>query len=221
MDINSNSIGDLVVHQLKSYWIDINERDIRESVPDALHLIDEGFKNIKSPRFQVNGRSFFDPLMSIHWMIFLYRLSNVLYKTDKERSSADQVYYLNKILHAIDWFYAVDLPIHFLCEHPIGSVLGRASYGDYFLIYQGTTVGGSIKNDVVYYPVFDDNVILFANSSVLGKSHVGSNVIISAGTKIVNQIIPPNTLVFGESPNLVVKQKDERTMKMKIEQYWR
>ncbi len=54
-------------------------------------------------------------------------------------------------MHSVDWFYAVDLPVHFLCEHPLGSVLGKASYGDYFLIYQGTTVGGSIKGDIIYY----------------------------------------------------------------------
>lgn len=124
-------------------------------------------------------------------------------------------------MHSIDWFYAIELPIHFLCEHPLGSVLGKASYGDYLLIYQGTTVGGSIKAAVLHYPVFDGNVIMFANSSVLGKSHVGSNVILSAWTKIVNQNVPSNSVVFGESPNLIVRVRDENAMKMKIEEYWR
>lgn len=217
---SSHLISNLVIHQLKAYWTDINETDIRSTVPEALRLMDEDFKGINSPRFQVDGISKFNPLMSVHWMIFLYRLSNILYRNGG-CSAADQVYYLNKIMHSIDWFYAIELPIHFLCEHPLGSVLGKASYGDYLLIYQGTTVGGSIKDSELHYPLFDGNTIMFANSSVLGKSHVGSNVILSAGTKVVNQDVPSNSVVFGESPNLIVKVRDENTMKLKIEEYWR
>ena len=124
-------------------------------------------------------------------------------------------------MHSIDWYYAIELPIHFLCEHPLGSVLGKASYGDYLLIYQGTTVGGSIKGNILYYPEFDGNTIMFANSSVLGKSHIGNNVILSAGAKVVNQDVPSNSIVFGESPNLIIKEKDEHAIKLKIEEYWR
>ena len=120
-------------------------------------------------------------------------------------------------MHSIDWFYAIELPIHFLCEHPLGS----ASYGDYLLIYQGTTVGGSIKDSKLHYPVFDGNTIMLTNSSVLGKSHVGSNAILSAGTKVVNQDILSNSVVFGESPNLIIKTRDEKAMQLKIEEYWR
>ncbi len=62
---------------------------------------------------------------------------------------------------------------------------------------------------------------MFANSSVIGNSHVGSNVIISAGTRVVNQDVPSNCIVFGESPQLVFKDIDEKQIKMKIDAYWR
>lgn len=126
-------ISNLVLRQLKTYWMDVDEMSIRKSVPEALRLMDADFRDINSPRFQVDGVTRFNPLMSVHWMIFLYRLSNILYKNG-EGVSADQVYYLNKIMHSIDWFYAIDLPIYFLCEHPLGSVLEKASYGEYLLI---------------------------------------------------------------------------------------
>lgn len=77
---SSHLISNLVIHQLKAYWTDINETDIRSTVPEALRLMDEDFKGINSPRFQVDGISKFNPLMSVHWMIFLYRLSNILYR---------------------------------------------------------------------------------------------------------------------------------------------
>lgn len=124
-------------------------------------------------------------------------------------------------MHAIDWFYEIELPIHFLCEHPLGSVLGKAQYGDYFLIYQGITVGGSIKNQILYYPSIGNHVVLFANSSILGKSIIGDNVIISAGTKIVNDTVPSNSIVFGESPNLIIKERQEKEIASMIDAYWR
>ena len=124
-------------------------------------------------------------------------------------------------MHGIDWFYAIDLPIHFFAEHPLGSVLGRAEYGDYLLIYQGTTVGGSRRAGEIHYPVIGDNVILFSNASVLGKSQIGSNVIISAGTQIVNDNVPDNCMVFGQTPNLVIKERNEEIMKKTIDGYWR
>ena len=135
--------------------------------------------------------------------------------------TADQIYYLNKIMHGIDWFYEVDLPIHFFAEHPLGSVLGRAKYGDYLLVYQGTTVGGSYKENKVYYPTIGNNVILFSNASILGKSQIGSNVIISAGTQIVNEDVPDNCIVFGQTPNLIIKERNKNMMEKTIDTYWR
>ena len=217
---NNEIVADMVIHQLKSYWYDVDEGIIREFVPQALEKTKKGFKDIPSERFSQEGHGLFNPFFSVHWMIFLYRLSNLLYKNGGEIAS-DQVYYLNKIMHAIDWYYGINLPEHFLCEHPLGSVLGKAVYGDWFLVYQGTTVGGSISNGEVCYPTIGDNVIMFSNSSLLGKTYIGNNVMISAGSRIINQEVPDNAIVFGESPNLIIKHRDEQTMISSIDRYWR
>lgn len=214
------SVGELVVHQLRSYWTDIDEKAIKKQIPIALKMIDENFKDIKSNRFSQKGQGLFNPYFSSHWMIFLQRLSNILYKCGGG-IAADQLYYLNKIMHSVDWYCAVDLPVHFLCEHPLGSVLGRAQYGDWFLVYQGTTVGGSRKNRILYYPIMGDHIIMFSNASVIGKSIIGSNVIIASGTRIVNETIPSNCIVFGESPHLIIKEYNSKEMKARIEEYWK
>lgn len=49
--------------------------------------------------------------------------------------------------------------------------------------------------------------MMFANSSVIGDTIIGDNVVISAGTQIVNDNVPSNCIVFGQSPNLVIKNK--------------
>ena len=128
---------------------------------------------------------------------------------------------MNKIMHANDWLYAVNLPPHFLCEHPLGSVLGRAKYGDYLLVYQGTTVGGNRgKDGKLFYPTLGNNVVLYANATVLGDTHVGNNVVISANTYLMNEVIPDNCLVFGKSPDVIIKARSEDEMTAYFERMW-
>lgn len=159
--------------------------------------------------------------MSVQWMIFLYRLSHEIFKnggsTPKE---ADQIYYLNKIMHANDWFYAIDLPEHFLCEHPLESVLGRAKYGDYLFVWQGTTVGGNRRNGELKYPVLGDDIILYANSTVRGDAYISNKVVISADAYIINNEIPDNCIAFESFPNLKIKQKTEEEIKSYTQHIW-
>ena len=140
-------------------------------------------------------------------MTFLYYLSHELYKDSKIPNLCDKVYYLNKIMHSVDLFYAIELPIHFSAEHPLGTVMGRAKYGNGFFFYQNCTVGGTKdKEGNISYPEIGENVHMFAGSSILGKCHIGNNVNIGAGAIVKNQDVPDNCTVFGESPNLIIKQ---------------
>lgn len=221
--VNSNcgKVTDLVLRQLSNYWDDIDKEKVASAVPRVLHSMEESFWGLPNKRFFNGENVVFFPYMSIHWMIFLYRLSHELYKnggaTQKE---ADYCYYLNKIMHANDWFYAIDLPVHFLAEHPLGSVLGRATYGDYLFVYQGTTVGGNRSKGKLCYPVIGNNVILYANASILGNCKIGNNVVIAADTNIVNENVPDNCIVFGKTPNLTIKVKSEVEIKKYTVHIW-
>lgn len=120
----------------------------------------------------------------------------------------DKLYFLNKQMNGLDMFYAIELPKHFGAEHPVGSVMGRAKYSNGFFFYQGCTVGGTRdKENNLYYPVIEENVHMYSNSSILGKCHIGRNVNVGAGCIIKNQDVPDNCTVFGESPNLIIKNK--------------
>ena len=123
-------------------------------------------------------------------------------------------------MHANDWFYAIDLPVHFHCEHPLGSVLGRASYGDHLFVYQGTTIGGNRSHGELFYPTLGDNVILYANATVLGDTHIGNNVVLSSGTYLLNERIPDNCIVFGKSPDITIKKKNENQLKEYTQHIW-
>ncbi|MBQ6024777.1 MAG: transferase [Lachnospiraceae bacterium] len=223
LELIQNDVEMILIHQLKQHWIDIDESIIHDAIPNTLKKISVSFQNLNDSRFYCNGEVRFSPYNSLHWSIFLYRLSNELYRTSSGiiPKEADMVYYLNKIFNSVDWFYAIELPPHFLCEHPLGSVLGRAKYGDYFFVYQGTTVGGNRNNGKLCYPVIGKNVIMFANSTILGESIIGENVVISAETYIINEVIPDNSIVFGKSPNLIIKNKSPEMIKKYTEHIWR
>ncbi len=53
---------------------------------------------------------------------------------------------------------------------------------------------------------FGDRVILYSGVTVIGKSKIGDNVVLSANTYVKDENIPSNTIVFGASPNLVFKE---------------
>lgn len=139
-------------------------------------------------------------------MIFLYYLSHEIYVNTQNSILCAKIYYLNKIMNSVDLFYAIELPQKFGAEHPLGSVMGRAKYSEGFFFYQGCTVGGTVgKNAEIYYPVLGENVQMFANSSILGRCEVGDNVKIGAGALVKNEDIPSDSIVFGQSPNLIIK----------------
>ncbi|MEG2898635.1 MAG: transferase, partial [Eubacterium sp.] len=89
-------------------------------------------------------------------------------------------------------------------------------YSDYFFFYQGCTVGGNKGK----YPTIGKNVTMFSNSSILGESYVGEHVVISTGTLIKDENIPDYSLVFGQSPELIIKQKDKEYMIHMSQQFW-
>lgn len=188
-------------------------------MPAALDKIEKNYHGMPNSRLWNGHDVVFSPYMSTQWMNFLYRLSHELY-LDGAGISADQVYYLNKIMHSNDWFYAIELPVHFHCEHPLGSVLGRAVYGDYLFVYQGTTVGGNRSHGELSYPTLGDNVVLYANATVLGDCHIGNNVLVSSGSYLLNETVPDNSIVFGVSPNIIIKSKTEDNIKEYTKHIW-
>lgn len=109
-----------------------------------------------------------------------------------------------------------------MVEHPLGSVLGRADYGDFLFIYQGVTVGGNISssNGVPVYPTLGNNIILFSDAKVLGDANVGNNVIFGANSYVINEDIPDDSMVFGMSPNLVIKHEPEK-IKEYMKRIWK
>lgn len=168
--------------------------------------------NLAVERCLASIHSQFDALNSNHFLIYLYWLSRVLFQIGQTQGQHSpnlptKVYLLNKALHGTELYYEVEMPSEFFCEHPLGSVMGRASYGPRFFFYQNCTVGGSYSNGILSYPQIGKNVLMYAGSAILGSSTVGNNVTLGAGTIVKDESVPSNVLVFGQSPKLIFKQQ--------------
>lgn len=204
-----------LIIQLESHFIltNIEKSVITDYLDLALEKCESNFLASSNKYFKIDmgGHSEkvrFNPYHSVQYMIFLYYLSHEIYVNTQNSILCDKIYYLNKVMNSVDLFYAIELPQKFGAEHPLGSVMGRAKYGEGFFFYQGCTVGGTYgKNGEIYYPVLGENVQMFANSSILGKCKVGDNVKIGAGTLIKNENIPSGSIVFGQSPQLIIKKQ--------------
>lgn len=215
MKTNIDEIFSLVKRQITSFFpLEKWEEDIIFSkIPTVLLSVEKCFSQINNKYFNKDGKINFNPYHSGQWLIFLYFLSHnissdtlLTNKLGTGKQIADKIYFLNKILNAVDIYHEVALPSVFFLEHPVGTVLGRAKYNDGFFCNQGCSVGGTIdSNGLIHYPVIGYDVKMFANSAILGKCSIGNNVKLGAGTIVKNQNVPANSLVFGHSPNLIIK----------------
>lgn len=144
-----------------------------------------------------------NPLVSMVYCQFLYWLSKEVEKGGGGEL-ADKIFYLNKMLNSVDLFYGIDLPNHWCCAHPMGSVMGRGFYGDFFYFHQGCTVGQNRGGD---YPYIGEHVTMYANSSILGRAKIGNGCVIGANSLIIDEEIPDNSVVLGNTPHLLIRKK--------------
>ena len=128
---------------------------------------------------------------------------------------AELAYLVNRRLNGFDCFYTREMPDVFHLEHPLGSVIGQAKFGEYLVVYQAVSVGGDLR---FRYPEFGQGVALFAKSTVIGSAKVGSNCAIGAGVQIYGGAIPSDTAVsirdgLGVTPSPLSWSVQERFFK--------
>lgn len=193
-----------------------DEMLISKHFPKVLERLEKNIAaNTNKYYWRLNAKgekeAYFDPLHTCQWFLFLYLTANTIYKYETEKVKAarivcDKIYGQSKTISASDMYFEVEMPEYFSFDHPIGSFMGRAKYGNYFSFSHGCTVGNI--NEV--YPVIGEHVRMCSGSKILGNSHIGNNVIITEGTVVMNQDVPDNSIVFGESPELIIKNIDEK-----------
>lgn len=201
-------LNQLIRHQLNNLFLldSVEGATLDKAIPETLNKVEQCFNESRNKYYRREGEVFFSIFHSGQYCIFLYFLSRTVFLSDPiNRDLADKIYYLNRSLNAVDLYYEVAMPDAFHLDHPLGSVIGRAKFGNNFSFAQHCTIG----NNKGIFPTIGNNVSMMSGSKIIGNCIIGDNVIVSANAYIKDHDIPPNSMVFGSSPNLVIKPRHE------------
>jgi serine O-acetyltransferase len=90
-------------------------------------------------------------------------------------------------------------------DHGMGVVIGEtAIIGDYCLIYQGVTLGGTGKESGKRHPTLGENAVVGAGAKVLGNIQIGNDVRIGAGSVVLRDV-PSDCTVVGIPGRIVYR----------------
>ena len=211
-DITPDALCGYVACQLTTYFPDgrsITADTITPYIDEALERTRHCFTGIEKKKFRDGAKAMFNYLHPDHYAMFLYLLSNTVSRRDRANPLAFRLFYLNKVLHSLDVYHDTELPPVFQFMHPLGAILGQATYGNYLCVYQGCSIGADEDGT---FPVLGEHVVLYAKSSVIGRSRIGNNVVIGANTMVLNRDIPDDKLVVGNFPQLEIRENKRHVL---------
>ncbi|MEL6221534.1 MAG: serine O-acetyltransferase [Cyanobacteria bacterium J06627_8] len=105
--------------------------------------------------------------------------------------------HLTRFFTGIDIHPGATLGKGVFIDHGMGVVIGEtAIVGDYTLIYQGVTLGGTGKETGKRHPTVGSRVVIGAGAKVLGNIHIGDNARVGAGSIVLNHV-PANCTAVG------------------------
>ncbi|WP_315792075.1 serine O-acetyltransferase [Fischerella sp. JS2] len=139
--------------------------------------------------------------------LFCYRVAHWLYCL-KMCFIARLISHLSRLLTGIEIHPGAKIGKYVFIDHGMGVVIGEtAIVGDYALIYQGVTLGGTGKEIGKRHPTLGQHTVIGAGVKILGNIQIGDHVRIGAGS-VVLQNIPSNCTVVGV-PGRIVRFKGE------------
>lgn len=150
--------------------------------------------------------------------IATYRIAHLLYSMDvpiipriiSERAHSKT---------GIDIHPGAHIGTHFFIDHGTGVVIGETcTIGNRVKIYQGVTLGalspfdkdGAPLKNKKRHPDIEDDVIIYANATILGgKTVIGKRAVIGGNTWITKSV-PPNAHVYHNIQRDIIKNKGEK-----------
>ena len=104
--------------------------------------------------------------------------------------------YWSRFLTGIEIHPAAQIGKGVFIDHGIGVVIGEtAKVGDYVLLYQGVTLGGTGKEIGQRHPTLGRNVIVGAGAKILGNIKIANNVRVGANAVILRDVVANSTVV--------------------------
>jgi len=139
----------------------------------------------------------------------LHRLAHWLYRR-KIGLIPRLISHVSRFLTGIEIHPGAQIGEGVFIDHGIGVVIGEtAIVGDYTLIYQGVTLGGTGKQSGKRHPTIGKNVVVGAGALILGNIQIGDRVRVGAGSVVLRDV-PTSCTVVGIPGRLVSRKQDVR-----------
>ena len=142
--------------------------------------------------------------------VYCYRIANALNKLQAPLLPRMITEYAHKVT-GIDIHPGATIGSPFSIDHGTGIVIGETTViGNYVKLYQGVTLGAlsvdKSKASTKRHPTIEDNVILYAGSTILGgETVVGRNSIIG-GNVWLTESVAPFSVVYHKSEIIIRNQ---------------
>lgn len=188
--LTNDTLLDYVSRQLSNFFpgdYQIDRQRLEANLGESLERL---AKCINAVRMWTPDK--FDHLHSSQYCLFLYYFANTIWRNHRDAELCTRLFLLNKALNGIDCFYEIELPEVVFIGHSVGIVLAKATYGNYLVLYQNSTVG---KNHGVA-PELGQGVIMYPNTAIIGRCQVNDNTVLSQGASLVNADSPGQCMVF-------------------------
>jgi serine O-acetyltransferase len=146
------------------------------------------------------------------YAITVYRLAHELHKLEVPLLPRIMSEYIHGKT-GIDIHPAARIGKNFFIDHGTGVVIGETTdIGDSVKIYQGVTLGALFVErslrDQKRHPGIQDNVIIYAGSTILGgKTVIGHDSVIGGNTWITESVAP-YSIVYHQ-PKIIIRDKKD------------
>ncbi len=135
--------------------------------------------------------------------VWLYRIAHRLY-VNQWYTWARAISQFARLLTGIEIHPGAVIGKGLFIDHGMGVVIGETTViGDYVVLYQGVTLGGTGKEKGKRHPTIGNHVLIATGAKVLGSLTVGDYAKIGAGS-VVLRSVPANSTVVGIPARVVV-----------------
>jgi serine O-acetyltransferase len=139
----------------------------------------------------------------------LHRLAHWLYKR-RVSFIPRFISHLGRFFTGIEIHPGAEIGKGVFIDHGMGVVIGEtAIVGDYTLIYQDVTLGGTGKESGKRHPTIGKNVVVGAGAKVLGNIQIGDRVRIGAGSVVLRDV-PSDSTVVGIPGRIISHKQQEK-----------
>lgn len=140
--------------------------------------------------------------------VIMHRIAHKFYLAD-HKTIARVISQFSRFVTGIEIHPGAKIGKGLLIDHGMGVVIGEtAEIGDYCLIYQGVTLGGTGKEHGKRHPTLGNNVMVGSGAKILGPFKVGDNAKIAANAVVLEEV-PPDSTAVGV-PARIVKRSGRK-----------